>query len=360
MTTTTRATTKVSTAMTTDNELAERLASLRSKRGQAPVTTQPQTKSAIPTVPAAPTASRAHVPHPPPPAPPPQPSTTPSLALAVRPASGLSASLQASDTSIWAPGSAHTTQHFAPPSPGTLVAGALLGPQLDRSIVAAGAATRTALAAQSAGGAPITTAAVRATPTRTVAPPKGPRAKRPHVAAGGRIAASGLAASAILGLTGVIAAANRPTAVTATDAALVVPTGAALAADTIPTVVGALVPAPTTAVSLAIPPVVPGGAAPVVATVAVRAPVAAPAKTPAAPTPKVAAAPATLAPVATPSAAPPPAATPTPASAPTPTPAPAPAPVVTPAPMPPPTTAAPAPPPPPPPPTTTKPSAPKP
>jgi hypothetical protein len=86
---------------------------------------------------------------------------------------------------------------------------------------------------------------------RNTAPAPKPRVKRPHAAAGGRIAASGIAASAVLGLTGVIASANRPeiTTAVATTETTVPTVAAAPITETIPTVVGDTVPAPSTAVT---------------------------------------------------------------------------------------------------------------
>ncbi len=293
--------------MTTDPAQAERLAMLRAKRGQEP---------------AGASAASTGSPH----------SATP-LTGPPR-GSPLAASLQADDASIWAPRAETPTQarvasagQFAPPSPTTLIAASIRVPQRT---------TRRA------------------------------RTKRPHVAAGGRIATTGLAASAVLGLTGVIAYAHRPAPNALPAAPVTTPSSTTpVSADSIPAVAGSVVPAPTETVSLAIPPatqpgavVAPAGATPAPAAAVApsagtaKAATAAKQSTSATPAPAAATA-ATPAAVATP--APVAAAAPVAAVAPTQTPAPAP--VTTPAPAPPPTTAAPAPPPPPPP-TTTKPSAP--
>ena len=361
--------------MTTENEQAQRLASLRAKRGQAPLAARPHVPPTSPapgsmqhiassqppayaTVHAAPAPVRLSIPVPP------ASITSPRLPMAPTAAPvaavGLGASLQASGASIWAPAGSKQAGSkqvgsFAPPSPASLVSGV---PPIPDGIPTVAVAAPEILAPLSV---PIAAAAIasaqtdlRSRPQRKSAAPKGTRVKRPHVAAGGRIAASGLAASAVLGLTGVIAAANRPdpgaTASTPTPATAA--PEVTIAGDTVPAVAGAAVPVPTVAVSLAIPPAVPAGAAVPVVTAApvalpppaagsaAKAPTAAPKAMPvpsATPAPAATPAPVVAVPVTTPA----PAATPAPAPAPAPAPTPAPPP----APTAPPTTAAPAPPP---------------
>ncbi|HEY7628708.1 MAG TPA: hypothetical protein VH761_16675 [Ilumatobacteraceae bacterium] len=145
--------------------------------------------------------------------------------------------------------------------------------------------------------------------TRTVAPRPAEtrRTRRPHAAMGARILASGITASAVFGLTTVIAAASKPSTGSASTDATIPATNAPTLPTTPPTT-AAPVPSTIQTVVLSVPPLdTPVGTAP-----ATPAPVpAAPAPRPATPAP---------APVATP------------APVPVTLPAPAPAPVVTPAP----------------------------
>src|SRR3954471_11766250 len=72
--------------------------------------------------------------------------------------------------------------------------------------------------------------------------------RRKHAAAGTRIAATGLAASAVIGLTGVIAMANKPAGSTASEAAPTALSGTPTQTDPVPstralpTVVSSVVP----------------------------------------------------------------------------------------------------------------------
>ncbi|MCU1391600.1 MAG: hypothetical protein JWM34_28, partial [Ilumatobacteraceae bacterium] len=85
--------------------------------------------------------------------------------------------------------------------------------------------------------------------------------RRRHAAAGSRVAATGLAATAVIGFTGAIAMANRPASKPAAPAALPVPTtiattvtapAATPASSVAPTVVASTVPEPTEPVRAAV------------------------------------------------------------------------------------------------------------